>query len=585
MQFTSNSVNIMTDVNGYPSYHRPFDDVHRFGTAQDRNSTLEDELYRSSHINSFSTSRWVNPQFHHGAYVDRQASRGDNRPLHGRSPVLEHDVYVDRPQVVGPNPFTRCKGGRSPASRDDQRSRSERSSVPISSYEDRARVPHVLFQPQGMHGAPTLQVHHHDGYLGPSSGISQIVSGLSRSNGDSIETVNNILQERLSVSGGPTPREPFVHEGLSNTQSSHHNSLNEIGFNPVSRGTGTQTRPSREQFRPSIESSGCTARINASQASTHGYEAREGKPVPQKLGTPTGIPVRDQPVKIPQTNVIPSSQGPLPLENPSFTKGSQIQINKDQPRCMKYNCNQRSVNNYNRCFCSEECQDIVFEKTHSAGIVLIGIKNVPYSVILKSRMDAKKSDEEWEAPGGVRERNLSETAIGCAIRECVEETGMVLKVDKMAKYLMKSPMVAMSIKNGTQFTGIYHLAIYVHISDFNDINMHTAWMSRMDRYTRKELDKWGQPAVRSDCVDMKFSAALDLNTLWQATTNHRSAKHPRKNARVVSNSAGSPESKYVVLCYRDYWSISRIQDRRLLQAIVSMPTLEQLGIWDQTFIS
>lgn len=279
----------------------------------------------------------------------------------------------------------------------------------------------------------------------------------------------------------------------------------------------------------------------------------------------------------------------------------------EPPRCMRYNCVQKSKNDYNKCFCSEACQDIVFENSHSAAIVLIGYHRVPYSVILKGRRRDLKSNEEWEAPGGVRERGLSETAIGCAIRECVEETGMVIKVDKMAKYLLRCPMVAMSIKTGTRFSGIYHLAILAHISGFNDLNMHQAWISRMDRYTKKEVDKSGRPVVRSDCVDMEYSAALDLPALWMATTKFRSSGHPRKSAKIlpttVEDSLGSPASQgtirtedvgphahrmeppEVILCYRDYWSMSRIHDRGLIETVMAMPTLEQLGIWDQTFIS
>lgn len=274
----------------------------------------------------------------------------------------------------------------------------------------------------------------------------------------------------------------------------------------------------------------------------------------------------------------------------------------EPPRCMRYNCVQKSKRDYNTCFCSEACQDIVFENSHSAAIVLIGYHRVPYSVILKGRRRDLKSNEEWEAPGGVRERALSETAIGCAIRECVEETGMVIKVDKMAKYLLRCPMVAMSIKSGTRFSGIYHLAILAHISGFNDLNMHIAWISRMDRYTKKEVDKSGRPVVRSDCVDMEYSAALDLPALWMATTKFRSSGHPRKSAKIlhttVEDNLGSPASQgairtvdvgphaqqEVILCYRDYWSMSRIYDRGLIETVMAMPTLEQLGIWDQIFI-
>ena len=261
----------------------------------------------------------------------------------------------------------------------------------------------------------------------------------------------------------------------------------------------------------------------------------------------------------------------------------------ESPRCMRYNCVQKSKNDYNKCFCSEACQDIVFENSHSAAIVLIGYHRVPYSIILKGRRKDLKSNEEWEAPGGVRERDLSETAIGCAIRECVEETGMVIKVDKMAKYLLRCPMVAMSIKSGTRFSGIYHLAILAHISGFNDLNMHQAWISRMDRYTKKEVDKSGHPVVRSDCVDMEYSAALDLPALWMATTKFRSSGHPRKSAKIlrttVEDNPGSPAPREVILCYRDYWSMSRIHDRGLIETVMAMPTLEQLRIWDQTFIS
>ena len=261
----------------------------------------------------------------------------------------------------------------------------------------------------------------------------------------------------------------------------------------------------------------------------------------------------------------------------------------ESPRCMRYNCVQKSKNDYNKCFCSEACQDIVFENSHSAAIVLIGYHRVPYSIILKGRRRDLKSNEEWEAPGGVRERDLSETAIGCAIRECVEETGMVIKVDKMAKYLLRCPMVAMSIKSGTHFSGIYHLAILAHISGFNDLNMHQAWISRMDRYTKKEVDKSGHPVVRSDCVDMEYSAALDLPALWMATTKFRSSGHPRKSAKIlrttVEDNPGSPAPREVILCYRDYWSMSRIHDRGLIETVMAMPTLEQFRIWDQTFIS
>jgi 8-oxo-dGTP pyrophosphatase MutT (NUDIX family) len=297
-------------------------------------------------------------------------------------------------------------------------------------------------------------------------------------------------------------------------------------------------------------------------------------------------------------------------------------LGSDVPRCMRYNCSQKSKRDYNTCFCSEECQDIVFENSHSAAIVLIGLgplehressspeakgDRTPYSIILKGRRKDLKSNEEWEAPGGVRERGLSETAIGCAIRECVEETGMVIKVDKMAKYLLRCPMVAMSIKSGTRFSGIYHLAILAHISGFSDLNMHIAWISRMDRYTKDEVDKSGRPVVRSDCVDMEYSAALDLPALWMATTKFRSSGHPRKSAKIlratVEDNRGSPASRLasptqqgpldsldplrgqeVILCYRDYWSMSRIYDRGLIETVMAMPTLEQLGIWDQIFI-
>ena len=286
-------------------------------------------------------------------------------------------------------------------------------------------------------------------------------------------------------------------------------------------------------------------------------------------------------------------------------------LGSDSPRCMRYNCSQKSKDDYNKCFCSEECQDIVFENSHSAAIVLVGLgpsrdsssldsrgDRVPYSIILKGRRKDLKSNEEWEAPGGVRERGLSETAIGCAIRECVEETGMVIKVDKMAKYLLYCPMIAMSIKSGTRFSGIYHLTILAHISDFNDLEMHKAWVSRMDRYTRKELDKSGRPVVRSDCVDMEYSAALDLQALWIATTKSRSSRgalnHPRKSAKLLLTSnletpeqqGPSPaERENVILCYRDYWSMSVIHDRGLIGAVIAMPTLEQSGIWDRTFVS
>lgn len=305
--------------------------------------------------------------------------------------------------------------------------------------------------------------------------------------------------------------------------------------------------------------------------------------------------------------------------NNSIRIGNNLASGSDSPRCMRYNCRQKSKNGYNKCFCSEECQDIVFENSHSAGVVLIGLNGLPYSVILKGRMEDLKSNEEWEAPGGVRERSLSETAIGCAIRECVEETGMVIKVDKMAKYLLRCPMVAMSIKSETRFSGIYHLAILAHILGFNDLNMHQAWISRMDRYTRKEVDKSGRPVVRSDCVDMEYSAALDLPALWMATTKFRSSGHPRKSAKIlrttvedslrspasqgairtadvgphahrmepppVASRVASPTQQEVILCYRDYWSMSRIHDRGLIETVMAMPTLEQLGIWDQTFIS
>ena len=310
-------------------------------------------------------------------------------------------------------------------------------------------------------------------------------------------------------------------------------------------------------------------------------------------------------------------------------------LGSNSRRCMRYNCSQKSKDDYNQCFCSEECQDIVFENSHSAAIVLVGLgeppdpqgDRVPYSIILKGRRTDLKSNEEWEAPGGVRERGLSETAIGCAIRECVEETGMVIKVDKMAKYLLCCPMVAMSIKSGTRFSGIYHLAILAHISGFNDLDMHKAWVSRMDRYTRNEVDKSGRPVVRSDCVDMEYSAALDLQALWIAITKSRSSKgtptHPRKSAKLLwtsnennletlarqslprqargeghaqqepldslDSSKGQSHDplrgQEVILCYRDYWSMSLIHDRGLIGAVIAMPTLEQLRIWDQTFIS
>lgn len=280
---------------------------------------------------------------------------------------------------------------------------------------------------------------------------------------------------------------------------------------------------------------------------------------------------------------------PVKVRRENNALGAPSSSRSDSLRCMRHNCTQKSKNHYNKCFCSEECQDIVFENSHSAGVVLIGFDSVPYTVILKGRLEDRKSNEEWEAPGGVRERGLSETAIGCAIRECVEETGMVVKVDKMAKYLLHCPMAAMPIKNGTHFSGIYHLAIFAHIAGFNDLDMHKAWISRMDRYTRKEVSKSGHPVVRSDCVDMKYSTALDLEALWTATASPRSRSHPRKTAKVLQvcaeSSPGAPASGQLILCYRDYWSMSRIRDRGLVGAVIAMPTLEQSGIWDKTFIS
>ena len=256
-------------------------------------------------------------------------------------------------------------------------------------------------------------------------------------------------------------------------------------------------------------------------------------------------------------------------------------------RCMRYSCWNKSELQYQTCFCSEECRDNVFEHVHSAGMILVGATpTAPYTIVLRGRIE-KKGEHEWEAPGGVRERRLSETAIGCAIRECVEETGMVVKVDKLEKYLLQCPMVAMPTKIGPTFTGKYHLAIFVHINQFNHISMHNAWSSRMNRHTQREVDKVGNLLVGSDSVDMEYSASLNLEHFWKIS-HDRVGKHihPRKQCRILAEELPTEldPQRPISLCYRDYWCINKICERSLMDLIVSIPTLEDRHIWSRGFL-
>jgi 8-oxo-dGTP pyrophosphatase MutT (NUDIX family) len=257
-------------------------------------------------------------------------------------------------------------------------------------------------------------------------------------------------------------------------------------------------------------------------------------------------------------------------------------------RCMRYNCTNKSELRCYTGFCSQACVDNVFEHTHSAGIILVGTTpTAHYTVVLRGRNETKISEHEWEAPGGVRERRLSETVIGCAIRECVEETGMVLKVDKLERHLLECPMVAMPTKIGSSFTGKYHLAIFVHINKFDHVTMHNAWSSRMNRYTQREIDKLGNPIVRSDSVDMEYSASMNLQHLWTISHNRVGKRpHPRKLCRILAEQLPTeidPQT-HISLCYRDYWCINEIYERSLMDLIMSIPTLEDQHIWNHGFL-
>jgi 8-oxo-dGTP pyrophosphatase MutT (NUDIX family) len=257
-------------------------------------------------------------------------------------------------------------------------------------------------------------------------------------------------------------------------------------------------------------------------------------------------------------------------------------------RCMRYNCCNKSELRYQTGFCSQECVDNVFEHAHSAGIILVGgTPTAQYTIVLRGKIEKKTSEPEWEAPGGVRERGLSETVIGCAIRECVEETGMVLKVDKLEKHLLQCPMVAMPTKIGSRFTGKYHLAIFVHINQFDHITMHNAWSSRMNRYTQREIDKLGNLLVRSDSVDMEYSASLNLGHFWTISHN-RVGKHihPRKQCRILAEQLPTEldSQAHISLCYRDYWCINKIYERSLMDPIISTQTLEDQRIWSHGFL-
>ena len=257
-------------------------------------------------------------------------------------------------------------------------------------------------------------------------------------------------------------------------------------------------------------------------------------------------------------------------------------------RCMRYNCWNKSELRYHTSFCSQECVDNVFEHTHSAGIILVGATlTAQYTIVLRGRIGNRSGEHEWEAPGGVREKRLSETVIGCAIRECIEETGMVLKVDRLEKHLLECPMVAMPTKIGPTFTGKYHLAIFVHINQFDHVTMHNAWCSRMNRHTQCEIDKVGNPLVRSDSVDMEYSASLNLKHLWTISHNKVGKHiHPRKQCRILEErlpTALNPQT-HISLCYRDYWCINKISERSLMDLIISIQTLEDRHIWSRGFL-